>query len=581
MISKRSRLLAASILPLAAGLWFLGRLCGSSVQVILSVSMGQMLLLFLSTLMLCVSATEYWHLNKRQRFWYGLLGCSFSLSQALAIRLNSMGHTGLDGWIWCFLFSICLWPSAAGVFWLLSKLLSRLGKPIVLSSRQAGWIPFLLMVICWLPTYLTFFPGINGYDTFMQLKQLCEGSYSTHHPLAHTLLTGLFYTTGEYLGSPTLGFAAYTAVQYLCLAGAVSYALQYLASLKVPRILWWALTLSYALLIQHSVMAVSATKDIFFACGILVLTIRLHRLLRSSNPSRFDWLSCTLLTAGVCLFRNNMIYALAALSLALLVIKRLGGRRLAVLFLAGCLLASICSTTLQAITDAEDGSKKEMLSVPIQQMARVYHLYGLNAPVGYEIREVLPLAERYRPEMADHVKGTAQVDGPGELTRFVKLWLRESIRYPVEYLDAFLFVTKGYWDINDRSFASIYAPYGAHFNGPMVALCDSIYGIEARQLLPGLHKWFEEMFWSNGYQQYPVRWLLLQPGLYSWMLAFAAVLAIINRRKDILLPCLMLLLYLGTLLLGPCALIRYHYCIMITVPMLLGLLAAESPSKNL
>ena len=33
------------------------------------------------------------------------------------------------------------------------------------------------------------------------------------------------------------------------------------------------------------------------------------------------------------------------------------------------------------------------MSIPCQQLARVYDRYGLSIPVGYEIREVLPDAE--------------------------------------------------------------------------------------------------------------------------------------------------------------------------------------------
>lgn len=529
--------------------------------------------------LICAGAWFFAKQPSQLRHPFAMLGFVFALSMALGLRLDSMQRTGWDGLLLCFASALCLYKSAAGGFLALRRLLARFCAPVRLSPRRAFWLSFAVLIVCWLPVYLTFFPGINGYDAYIQLQQNLTRAYSANHPLLHTLLLGAFVLSGQALGSITAGFAAYTAFQYLLLAACFGYAMRYLASIRISHAAWWGILAGFALLIQHQVMAVSATKDVLFAGCVLVLCVWLCRMLSSVSPGRDKTrqLICVLLAAAACLLRNNMILAMAVLIAILLVVKRLRGRRLAALLLAGCMVSFGVNAGLKAVTHADGSSSRELVSIPSQQLSRVYSLYGLDEPVGYEIREVLPLADRYHPELSDHVKGTAQVTAPGQMQRFVKLWLREAIHFPIEYLDAFLLTGKGYWHLGDHSYSEIYVPYGERFIGAMVVLTEDMHGIQASNLLPAARSWFEEQFWHNGYHQHPVRWLLLHPALYTWLLAFVLVCAVTERKRFVLIPALVLLAYLCTLLLGACTLIRYHYCIMVTVPVLLGALTASGP----
>lgn len=66
-------------------------------------------------------------------------------------------------------------------------------------SRCFG-LALATMLLCWLPGYLAYYPGICAYDITIQMGQVVSGSYGTHHPLAHTLLVGLFAKLGNGLG---------------------------------------------------------------------------------------------------------------------------------------------------------------------------------------------------------------------------------------------------------------------------------------------------------------------------------------------------------------------------------------------
>ena len=199
--------------------------------------------------------------------------------------------------------------------------------------------------------------------------------------------------------------------------------------------------------------------------------------------------------------------------------------------------------------------------------------------MGYECREVMPYVDDYSPERADFTKRAAEVDTPDRLIRFLKLWLRESIHYPIEYLDGFLFTCKGYWDIHVLSYSTIYDRIDPNQpRGAIVMLHTGGLGIEEMGCLPQVKEWCRRLVTLNGYQKNPLLWLLIHPAFYSWLLLFVLTCAWYRRNGAVLLAGGLALAYLLTLLLGPCTLVRYCYCIMLVAPVLLGTMC--TPAKE-
>ena len=54
-----------------------------------------------------------------------------------------------------------------------------------------------VIVLCHLPMYLAFFPGICAYDAYVQLEQCISGNYIDHHPFLHTLILNLFWNFAD------------------------------------------------------------------------------------------------------------------------------------------------------------------------------------------------------------------------------------------------------------------------------------------------------------------------------------------------------------------------------------------------
>lgn len=521
-----------------------------------------------------VGSFTFWQeKDRRLKICFGLLGFAFSVFCALGMRLDAAQHTGWLALAGCAAAGLCFGAAVGEGFVWLSRMLVRLKTPLKMSEKKAFWVVFFVLLVCWTPVLIAFFPGIDGYDSLSQCIQITTGNYDAHHPLLHTLYLQLCFSIGSALfGSVSLGFGISTVLQAVFVAYALAYAMRYLRRIGCPRILWLVLLALFALPPYHALIVSSSIKDVPFAAVMVLLTIEIIRFLteadRCSKPAA--WIGNILLVCLACLLRNNAVYGFAFLVfLGIVLWRKQLGRSILLVLLAGIIAGVGVTAGLKAVTHAQEGSIREMLVVPFQQLARLHFLYGLEHPVGYEVREVLPYVDDYAPERADAVKRAAKVVPNDRLIRFIKLWLRESIHYPVEYIDAFLLNSKGYWWVNDLSYATTYN-FPDRERGCLLLHHNEGTQLEMQDLWPQVKKWCNELFVSNGYQRYPVLWTLLQPAFYTWALAFVMTWACWKRSKAVLLSGALSASYLLTLFLGPCTLIRYQYPLMLCVPMLLG-----------
>lgn len=450
------------------------------------------------------------------------------------------------------------------------------------------------ILLSWTPVFLAYYPSVFAYDAEGQLYQVLAHDYSTHHPLLHTLFLGFFFQIGgSLLGSYSAGMAVHSIVQMFLMASVFGYTLAYLYEKEIPLSLRVVLTLFYALFPTNSVLAVSTTKDVLFSALVLLHTLFLYRLLvddctitRTRVQHEILYVCFTIL---LLLFRNNALYALALsipfiCLLFLLTKKRSEGRlgRYLILTVLALALSIAGNRMLKTSLDAHNGSPREMLSIPLQQMARtrVKAEETLPADLRQAVEQYLPaewVFAAYNPYLADPVKNRAIIhNDPAGL---IKTWLRLGLRYPQIYLDAFLDNSIGYWFLEDHTHAQIYGlgtdsgfGYLSTDNRTMPAGCEII----EHSLLPGLRHLMEQIVSDNVYQQIPILRIIFAPAFYWWLLCLYAAVALYRKQYFLLLPAVFLAAYYLTLLLSPAVLIRYMYPFVVTVPVLCCLLFCRS-----
>lgn len=529
---------------------------------------------------------------------------------AFRILGSSAALGGLLGGAVCFLFCMIArgklerlrffrWAQAG---WGLGKQASGRRKPYV-------FLGSLLCIMCaWLPAYLAYYPAICTYDSPSQIGQITEGYMIDHHPIAHTLFIKAAMLFGEKaLGSVNAGMGVYALAQQLLLAAAFAFGVTLLWRLGVRKI--WLLLLQIFCMFYpfHLYMSVSVTKDTIFSGFFLVMILTLGWMLSDGKEGGTTFLRKLLFflsSIGVILFRNNGKYAylaLLAVLLAALAVGKKTRRFWAELFLwaSGAFAAGmVILAALFEATDAQQGDRREMLSIPIQQLARTMIYHGgagvlpqddntMNETDKALINDFLLYEsyKRYNPVLADPVKGSTNTYVARYRTGdFLKTYLHLFIQYPGDYVNAALAVNAGYLSPDDVTHAYVNVSPGTKNMGyaatRWVEGTLNEKGIYKASLWPGLFEKMERWADENKYLELPVLKYLFVPG--SWLYFYLLLLGwlVLVREKRLCAVYSVLTGYYLTLFLGPAVQLRYIYPMMIVFPFLLLLYNGKAKTAS-
>ncbi len=450
------------------------------------------------------------------------------------------------------------------------------------------------ILICWLPAYLAYYPAICAYDAPVQIGQVMDGYFIDHHPIAHTLLIkGAILLGQKIFGDINIGIAFYTALQMAFLAAAFAFAIMMLHHRRI-RVFWQVLMLGYAMVYPfHLYMSVSITKDTVFSSFFLILMAAFCCILQEGRknlrPGRLDLIFFVSMV-GMILFRNNGKYAMMVLIVfALLTLWR--GResrklwaRVTLNILAAFLVGNLALSAIFTLSGAEQGDKREMLSMPIQQLARcmIYHggvgvLPEDDNTMDQDSRDLIndfllyQAYQYYQPGFADPVKRMTNTYVVRYRTgEFLSTYFHLLGTYPGDFINAGLAVNAGYLYPEDISHAYVNVEEGGVGRGYVQTQWSeeelNSRGIYKDSRWESLHEKMETWADENAYLKLPVLKYLFVPGTYLWLYLLLAGFLAIRKRYRMLLPLTLVLGYYITLLLGPTVQLRYLYPVMIALP---------------
>lgn len=460
-------------------------------------------------------------------------------------------------------------PFALALFWLLEHARRKQALPRaedgVFRTRRA----FVLLFLCYLPMFAVTFPGSFAYDVPFQLKQVFTGAYSTHHPLLHTLLLGGCIALGRLAGCVNAGAALYTLLQMALLALCFALTCASIARQCGARAARRS-ALFFALYPLHMMMAVNATKDALFSgCFALALSLCLEAV-RARQPGRRLFTgACAALTLSMML-RNNMLYAVAALTVLLCLVLRRRERLLCAVCLLSMVLALGGQALLKAVTGAQSGDPCEMLSWPIQQLARARNLHEdrLTDDEKAAIDELMPgeAWRLYDPTISDPVKFEFDTQRLlGDLPRYVRVYLSVGAKCPKAYFDAVL--------LHTYSFLYPYTTYGVSGYYLQMGVTDAYYDgwyegerIQSASLFPRVLASLSWRFGAQGAMQIPVIGWVFNMGLIVWVMFYLVLRAAYLGQRAAFGVMLLPVLLWGTFLLGPVMAGRYIYPFVCALP---------------
>ncbi len=464
-------------------------------------------------------------------------------------------------------------------------ILRRLPDLVVAKNKQrlsplaVFFISWGLILVCWLPCYIAFFPGIFAYDIPTQLRGISQGTLTADHPLLHTIIAWACIATGKAISSYTLGAAFYSLFQTLALSASFAACVAYLRR-RGASLVWQALSLAwFAFTPIHPLFAVNATKDVLFAaCTVVYLLITAELLSQPKKCLRSVpfWLCYILSVVMMALMRNTGIYVFLVFIPILAAL--LPGRRLLALALGVVCAASFFTTqtTLNRVLDVKEGRLTETLSVPLQQMARCAYDGVLNEHELAEVERFIPkeVWESYSSRLADPVKNEiSQEDLKDDLMGFARLWIKLALRHPGSYIDSFLGLNLGFWypDMqypDARTFHQYIETHIKRINDEIV--------IEDQNLWPAARSFYHTISSETKFESIPIVALIFKPGIYFWLTLCLFAASLFHRKRVAGGILAFLILSWLLQLLSPIALLRYAYPLMVALPIVGGCFAERS-----
>ena len=429
------------------------------------------------------------------------------------------------------------------------------------------------------------YPGFFCYDATDELYEFDMRSFTTHHPLLHELLLGTAVRGGETVfGDVNAGIFLHILLQMLLITGTLALILQVMKRKGISRPVRTCLFLYYAFFPPVVMFSLCSSKDTPF-CAFMLIALLL--LIRFDPAEGFGHGRCagflTVLLAGSAalsmLFRHNAFYAWAACIPVLLLFYpavrsaaagpdaryarfRTAKYRLLFSIAASLLICSLVTSALTAFLHAKKEGPSEMLTVPIQQLARLWNDdknsftdEELDTLYRYIPEEYL---RHYRPNLSDPVKAGFDNAAAGEdLSAFIRLWMTKGLQHPFAYVNGWLNTCYGFW--YPGAVINVYAGNTVHtftYEDSSYFGYEVEYPGERHSLIPVIDGFYRRLSIERFQQEIPVVSLLFAPAFYLWL--WTLVLFYLLWKKDrqvfTLLP---VFLYILTLLLGPTYLVRY------------------------
>lgn len=452
--------------------------------------------------------------------------------------------------------------------------------------KKNRWaIYFFLILACWIPILLAFYPSIVSYDGGYQIKDyVFKNEINLGHPVITTILYTFFYLFGIYIfKSPNIGMFIFSVSQMIFIALIFSYAVKFIETETKKK---WVRNVSivfYAIFPYNQLFPIITTKDVIFSGFVILFIISIYKVFYK-KCSMIDYIYTGIVGTLMLLFRSNAKYALFMIIPFLIIVFKKNIQKIKKLLVTIILIVIVsqviddyfislvnnenyngfaiyCIFT-QAIGKIANEKKDELTENEKNQISKYFGNYE-------------KLGDKYRPNIADNTTNMLKVNiVNNNKVEFYKFAFELMTKYPSITIDSYLNTIRGYWYINDTSFATASNIIDSRISGALELYCLPIgkdeYMVYEDSKIPKLKQFYKDLFCKNEYQKIPILYILFQPATYFYMLIAYLLYNLYRKNKIEFIIGMYLFLYFLTFFIGPCAIIRYIYPIITAIPILLG-----------
>lgn len=489
-----------------------------------------------------------------------------------------LGNGRLKGCI-CFLF--ILLGSYYFLIWAVKRIfhLYDLANIRTYSARNQIFpnkifaISFVSIALVYILFWLIEYPGIVTYDSIVQLEQISgDWPLNDWHPIAHTMWIKLWYQLAYAWGvsNNTEAYGFISMIQLLLMDIVLSSVVRFLYVKSGRLSVAFGGIAFYTLVFYNAIYSVSIWKDV--AHGLITILLVLFLLLyfeKSKGKTGIHYLIAVLICGcAFCLFRNNAYYAFilwAAFIVIYGVLKRDKKIIITVVLIIGTCV--IIKGQVYSSISNRGNHWTESASIPLQQIA--YCITKGDALKEDEIEllskivDIEQIPKTYLEYIADPIKNLfVQKDDKGYFeehkAQYLLGYLKIGLRYPLDYLVAWIKQTYGYWypDVS----------YWVYSTG----VYENYYGIDSS---PKLRQSIVNAVHENvqRYSSIPIYGSFWCLGTFVWCLIITIAYAAYKKRWELVVAYGLLICLWGTLLISTpvYAEFRYLYSVIVAFPLII------------
>ena len=349
-------------------------------------------------------------------------------------------------------------------------------------------ITIIILIICWLPYYLTLLPGNMGIDTFEEIE-MCLGSipWTNHHPVFFTMLIGAVIKLTSF-GTLNFSMGVFATLQMLLfaatLSGIIGWLWENISDIRRAKQICIIGLLFFALYPVNPMFAIYVSKDVLFSCALVMLTISLYEMVNVSKTTEMSHSQATndapahntyegfkistmvkiaVWSLFTMMLRNNGLLIIIFVGIFLLIHFRREWKKILIMVgmpIAIFMLFRLCA--YRALNVAPQ-SFAESASVPLQQTGYVIvcsdgdYIEGLSETENELLSRIMPydkVREVYELGYTDCLKFDESFDDEyfNEHSReYMKVWLHLLPTHFSEYVKAYLAQTIGYWHYGETN----------------------------------------------------------------------------------------------------------------------------------
>ncbi len=481
-----------------------------------------------------------------------------------------------------------IYPILSGITVYLDKYNST--ERVTELNRRVTIICMVIISIVWLISYLAMFPGVYGVDAHTWHYQYSRQDIPISSQWS-VVYSGVFYWFVEfgynYFNSYEIGFGILSFIQISYTLWVIWNILDFLQKIVNNK----AVVIGgafFTLLPSHIILSVTSVQDALFSAIFAFCLIQLFYIAKDAGGYFKRKRNCVRLTFNLillCMIRNNGIYAIFILCLFVAFLgKQCKAKIISVLIVAISIVMVYQGPVYNAIGIQKGTAIREMLSLPLQQMAYVYNyeMHKLSDDVKEEMLEYVTEEgwRSYQWCISDQVKSRLNIDyTKNNFMKFVMLYIKIGMKAPMGYLKSGLLQDLGFWYPNKvYTDYRIWHPYLNYVCFDSSGVYGDDFTIYRDSKIPIYDKLLAWLFGKgddySGYggnltanfSKIPVMSVLTKPGIYSWAIMYIVGYYLYKKWR---MPFIVIGFVIGiwiTVLLSPVILYRYMAPIIFSAP---------------